>query len=156
VSPEEALQKRIADAQARRKAVVDAETLPKLEQRAVDMERLAELEELHGSERVLRVDIIGWKPSLGAATMMIALLPETSDSKFKRFQHVVNNPKAKPAETVDAGDTLAASCIVYPSRKDDAEKDCYTATVNLAPGVLAHVASQVTNWVQGKAIELGK
>lgn len=158
MATEAELQARIAASAARRKAKADAEKLPRLEQEAADLERVAELEEEHGSERVLVVRLPhGWTPGRGAATLVAALLPETEDRKFRRWKDLAMHTRnAKAADITEAENQFAASCIVYPDRKSEAEKAMYEATIQLAPGILGHVAAQVAEWVQGKAEERGK
>lgn len=154
LDPIKALEERIAKAQERRRQVVADERIPKLTQQADDLEALADLEVEHGSERILRIDLRGWVPGRGAATLVAALLPEAGDHKFKRFQQVAaRGEKLKSAERVDAQESLARSCVAYPNPKDN--KDLYDATVALAPGILGHVAKQIVDYVQGKAIEEG-
>lgn len=154
LDPIKVAEARIAKAQERRKAIADAEKLPRLEQQAADLEAIADLEDSHGSERILRVDLRGWVPNRGAATLVAALLPESGDHKFARFQQVASKgDKLKGSERVDAQESLARSCLAYPDPKT--QKELYEATIAIAPGVLGHVAKQIVEYVQGKAIEEG-
>ena len=144
---------RIEAAQAKRKANADSETLPKLAQRAADLEALADLEVEHGNERIVQIDLVGWVPEKGAATMVIALLPNGNDAKFKRFIQQANESNLKAKGKVDASEMFGRGCIVYPSKVD--HPDMLAATLALAPGVCAHVAREVVVYAQGKAIERG-
>lgn len=117
-------------------------------QEADDIERLVELEGEHGFERVLRIDLNGWKPGAGAATLVVARVPFASEKVYKRFEETVSKPKA---ENLKAAHALAEACLVYPHRTDDAA--LYAATLELAPGLLTHVANQIANAVQGRAEE---
>ena len=153
-TPAEQALERIAIAQARRKALVDSEREARVLQQADDIEAIVELEELHGSERVLRIELDCWAPNRGAATCVAVLLPEAGDHKFKRFQQIANRDELKPAEKVDASDVLARSCIVYPHPKDAPEM--YKATVSLSSGILAYVTNQIITHVRGRLVEEGK
>ncbi len=140
---------RIAAAYARRQTLKDSEAKAFEEQQASDIEALVTLEEEHGFERVLRIDLKGWTPGKGAATMVIARVPFAREALFKRFEETVSKPKA---DNLKAGHVLATSCIIYPNRKDD-DTEFYSATVDLAPGILSHVAAQIVQAVQGQAEE---
>lgn len=145
------LEARIAAAQAKRKAIADSEKLPYLEQRAADMETLAELEAEHGSDRVLRIDLKGWTPGKGAATMVVVRLPLSSESVFRRFRTKVSKRELKPHEGVEAEEELARACMVYPHPKN--ARELYEATIDIGPGLLAHAATEIVRWAQGKAAE---
>lgn len=139
---------RKATALAKRAALKSAEAEAFAEQEAIDFERLVDLEEEHGFERVLRIDLGGWKPNAGAATMVVARVPLGSERDYKRFEETVSKPKS---ENLKAAHTLALACIVYPHPKNDAA--LYAATLELAPGLLTHVAGQIAAAVQGRAEE---
>jgi hypothetical protein len=145
----------IAKARAVRKG---AEDVARKRQQVVDMAALSELEEEHGHNRVLRIDIEGWKSGAGAATLVAVLLPERRDAKFKRFQQELNKERPDSPKRIEAADRLARSCIVYPDPKDEEHggKALFEATIELAPGLLTHVANQIDGWATGKAIEEGK
>jgi len=139
---------RIAAAQERRAALKAEEAAAFAEQQATDIEQLADLEEAHGFDRVLRVDLSGWKAGSGAATMVVVRIPLKSESFYKRY---VDTVAAKNSDPVKATETLAEACLVYPNPKRDAAM--YAATMELAPGVLANAGLQVLHAVQGKAEE---
>lgn len=139
---------RVAAANERRAALKALEAEAHAEQQASDIERLVDLEEKHGFDRVLRIDLGGWKPGAGAATMLVARVPLASEPAFKRFQDTIAKPKT---DHIEAANTLAATCIVYPHRKDD--KDLYEATLELAPGILSAVAAEVVKAAMGHAEE---
>ena len=138
---------RIAAAQARRDALKAAEAEMFAEKFATDLEALAELEAEHGEARVLRIDIGGWKPGAGAATMIVGRVPTKKDSIYKRF---VDTVAKQNADNVKATDTLAAACLVYPARED---ADLFAATMELAPGALTTLGLQLVKAVQGHAEE---
>lgn len=144
MTPEE----RIAAAQARRDALKAAEAAAFAEQQATDLEALVELEAEHGFERIVRVDLTGWKSGSGAATMVVGRVPLKSESFFKRFVDTVAKPNS---DNVKATETLADACVVYPNRKDHPE--LYAATMELAPGVLASVGLQIVKAAQGRTEE---
>lgn len=138
---------------ARIKAIEEAHA----EQLAKDLERLDQLEEEHGYERVVRVNLNGWQPGHGAATFVVARLPMTSEIVYKKFQQQIQIPvkSAQDAKRADqASDQLGEACMVYPDRKT--EPELYKATTELAAGIIGHLAAEVVRAVQGKAAEEGK
>jgi len=122
------------------------------EQQGKDLEELDLLEAEHGDERVIRIDLVGWQPGDGAATLVAAKLPRSSEMVFQRFQQKIGGKKATGNTDLDAQDQLARSCLVYPA----ANSDLLRATLDAAPGILGHVAVQIVNAVQGKAALEGK
>lgn len=142
---------RIAAAQARREAMKAAEAEAHAEQLATDLEALADLEAEHGFDRVIRVDLRGWKPGSGATTMVVARIPLRREDAVKRFEQTAARSKQGSDDGLKALHTLAEFCIVYPHRKDHAE--AYAATLDLAPGILSNVGLQVVQAVQGAAEE---
>lgn len=141
----------IKGAEARREAIRKAHGEAHLAQQAVDIVALVELEEEHGYERIMRVDIGGWKKGVGAATMVVARIPDRRETFFRRYEQTV--AKAKPGTTsaLDAAHMLAEACLIYPSKKDHPE--LHEATMELAAGVLTNLALQVAKIVQGNAEE---
>lgn len=142
---------RIAAALARRAKLQAVEADAFAEQQANDIERMVELEEEHGFERVQRLDIGGWKPGVGAATMVVVRIPTSSERVFKRYQDTAAKAKDGSTTRTDAVVTLGASCIVYPHR--DTDKALHDATIELAPGIIGHAGAAVINTVQGNAEE---
>lgn len=118
------------------------------DQELTDLEALVDLEAVHGFDRVLRIDLKGWKPGAGAATLVAIRVPMKSESFFRRFESKVSKPKA---DTLAAMHELAEGCVVYPDREK--QKDLYEATVELAPGVITMAADLIVKAVQGKADE---
>lgn len=141
-------ERRVAAANERRAALKALEAEAHAEQQATDIERLVDLEEKHGFDRILRIDLGGWKPDAGAATLVAARVPLASEGVFKRFQVALNSPKADHAQ---AANTFAAACLVYPHREDD--KKLYEATLELAPGILVAVAGELSKAAMGHAEE---
>lgn len=139
----------------RRQALRDANDQAHEQQYAKDLERLVELEEEHGFERVLKIDVDGWQAGEGAATCIIVRLPKSSEHVFKRFQQSIMG-NASEAKKAEAAELLGASCLVYPSAKVDGEAELYKSTIEIAPGILGHAAQQVVKKVQGTAAEEGK
>jgi hypothetical protein len=121
------------------------------EQEATDLEALVDLEAEHGFDRILRVNLRGWKKGVGAATMVIARVPERKESFFKRFEQTISKAKEGSGARLDALHALAEACIVYPNKKT--QKELYDATMELASGITSHVGSEIVNWSQGKAAE---
>lgn len=142
---------RIAAALAKREALKAAEAAAFAEQQAIDLEALIDIEAEHGFERVVRIDIGGWKPGAGAATMVVARVPTKAEKAVRRYEETVSKAKAGSTTQHDAAVTLAGFCIVYPDK--DSAKDLYDATLELAAGVMAHVGVQVMRVVQGNAEE---
>lgn len=142
-------QERIAAALAKREAQKQAEAAAFAEQQATDIEALVELEAEHGFDRILRIDIKGWRPGSGAATLVAAKIPTGSSSLVRRYEQRVARAKQGTTEILDAGEQLAKACVVYPALDSELGK----ATLDLAPGILANVALQVIRHVQGEAEE---
>lgn len=139
---------RIAAAMEKRERLKAEEAAAFAEQQANDIEQLVELEAEHGFDRVYRIDLNGWKPGSGAATMVVVRIPLKSESVFKRFEDTVSKPKS---DNLKAAVILAESCLVYPNRKEHAE--LYEATMELAPGILSNAGLQVVKVVQGAVEE---
>ena len=142
---------RIAAAMAKRESIKASEALAFAEQQATDIEALVDLEGEHGFERIIRIDIDGWKPGVGAATMVVIRVPLSSEKVFKRFQDTFAKAKEGSTTKSDAGITLGRACVVYPSEKTD--KALFDATIELADGVLAHAGGQIVGRLQGSAEE---
>lgn len=134
--------------EARRQKLREAHAAAHHEQELVDLARVIDLEEEHGFDRILRINLRGWKADSGATTLVVARIPQGRDGFVKRFEETVSKPKS---ENLKALHMLAVSCIVYPSPKD--EKELYEATLNLAPGMLSNVGHAVIEAVQGKVEE---
>lgn len=142
---------RIKAAEAKREALRAAHAEAHAEQQAIDFEALVALEEEHGFERVLRVDIGGWKSGVGAATMVVARIPDRREAFFRRFEQTTAKAKQGTTQSLDAAHLLAEACLIYPSKKDHPE--LHEATLELAAGVLTNMALQVAKIVQGNAEE---
>lgn len=127
-------------------------------QHVADLEALANLEDEHGYDRLVRVELRGWKADSGAATMAVAKRARASDKLYKRFVDMVR--RSKKGERVDdneverAGNMLAESCLVYPSKDDKA--GAYEATLELFPGLLTSVAAAIVTAAMGRAEAEGK
>lgn len=163
MSDEKTVEERIAELHERRQANLDAHKAAHQAQYLEDLEALVALEEEHGVERLLKVEIRGWKADSGAVTMVIAKRPRKSDALLKRF--IDMSRRSKKGEKLDdgevdkAGELLANSCIVYPAvpKKGDPSPDpAYDATIELAPGLLLTVAGALVTAAMGKAEEEGK
>lgn len=142
---------RIAAANAKREALKAAEAAAHAEQQATDIEALVELEEKHGFERVLRIDIGGWKSGEGAATLVVVRIPKTSESVFKRHEQTISKAKEGSTSKLDSAHLLADTCLLYPSR--ETQKDLYNATMDLAPGLRTNIAAQLVTAAMGQAEE---
>ena len=121
------------------------------EQFAKDFERVIELEEEHGFERVLRIDVGGWKPDVGAATLVVLRVPTASEKLWKRYEDTVAKAKPESTTRLTAAHVLGEACLLYPSKSTDA--DMHKATMELASGILSNAALQVAKVVQGNAEE---
>lgn len=146
------VEERIAAAQKRREEIKEAEGKLKLEQLAVDLEAIAELEAEHGHERVIRIELGGWKPGLGAPTCIGVLVPTGATHLIKRFTDQVHRTKEHSPERIRAQEQLAAECWVYPEKGSDAQK----AVLELCAGIANNIALQVVQAAQGVAEEQGK
>ena len=147
----ESVEEQIARLEATREKKREELEKARLAQYALDLQRLVDLEDEHGQNGVIRVNLSKvWKSGVGAATMAVVKLPEDKDRLFRRFEQAAAKSKSGD-ETLKAGHLLAESCLVYPSKKDDAE--CYAATINLAPGVFSMIANAIADRVQGSKEE---
>lgn len=142
---------RIAAAQQRRDAIREEHAHAYAEQQATDLEVVAALEDEHGFERVLRIDVGGWKAGEGAATLVVVRIPKSSESVFKRYEQTVSKAKTGTTAGLDAAHMLAEACLLYPSKKN--QKDLYDATMELASGIRSNMAFQIAKVVQGNAEE---
>jgi len=163
VSDEKTVEEQIADLHVRRQANADAHKAAHQVQYLKDLTALVELEEEHGVERLLKVEIRGWKIDSGAVTMVVARRPRKSDALLKRFidmsRRSKKGDKLDDGEVDKAGELLANSCILYPSvpKKGEANPGpAYDATLELAPGLLLTVAGALVTAAMGKADEEGK
>ena len=121
-------------------------------QHVADMAEVLRLEEEHGYEAVEVVQLARWAP--GATTLVAAKIPRASDNFFKRYRQTAGSDKASAGTKIDAGDQFSRSCLLYPHPKNQVE--LFEATINVAPGLLGHVALQLVLAVQGREIEEGK
>lgn len=140
---------RIAAALAKREALKTAEAEAFAEQQATDLEALFELETEHGFDRVVRIDLNGWKPGAGAATMVVVVVPTGTDKSYLRFQETAAKAKPQSTTVMNAATLLASVCMVYPAPKSD----LLAATLELAPGIMVHAGQQIAKVVEGKAEE---
>jgi len=158
LTPEEIADKRIADAQARRdkrKAHVD---LVRKLQLASDLEMLDQLEEEHGHERVIRIDLIAWDDKVpeGTPTMVIAKIP-TQRAVYRRHNDQIANAVASKdgKAAVEAKALLGKSCMLYPNEKDHPEQ--YKAVMDLTgEGILVSVGNQISAIMDGRSAQEGK
>ncbi len=148
---------------ARRRATRETHDAAYKAQHLIDLTALADLEDAHGCDRIVKVGIRGWEVGSGAVTMVVAKRPRKSDSLYKRFvdtlQRASKGDKVNSGEASKAGDLLAESCIVYPkvSKKGEPSYDgAYESTLELAPGLLTSVANELVTSAMGKAEEEGK
>lgn len=142
---------RIAAAQARRERLRAEQEAALKEQQATDLEALADLEAEHGFDRVLRIDLVGWKPGVGAAALLAVRVPEGRESVVKRFEQTVATSKERTPTNLQALKTLGEACVVYPDRKS--QRDLYDATLELAPAILSKAGELVIKAVQGRGEE---
>jgi len=161
VSTEKTVDEQIAELLERRKAAQEAHDTAHKLQRLKDLEALVELETEHGMERLIKVDLRGWKIDSGAVTLAVAKRARKSDKLYKRFVDMVRRSKKgekiDEAEVEKAGDLLAQSCLVYPVVPENgADGGAYEATLELFPGFLTTIAAAVVEAAMGKAQEEGK
>ncbi len=142
----------VADIEAQRTKLRAALDDNRAEQNAKDMAEVLRLEEEMGYEAVEVVYLARW--SAPATTLVVAEIPRAADHRFKRYQQQANSNKASGAKKIEAGDTFARSCLLYPSPKDQTE--LFEETINVAPGLLGHVALQLVVAVQGREQDEGK
>jgi hypothetical protein len=134
----EAAKKKIADQR-------EAHENARLEQHAIDLEKLAELEAEHGPDRLVRVGLKSW--GSGAATIVVARLPAARDVVFRRYEQTIAKAKPGTTQVLDASHQLTESCLVYPAKSTDPA--LYAATMELAPGAHTHLALLIAKGVQG-------
>lgn len=130
-------------------------------QHLVDLAALADLEDEHGYDRLVRVELRGWKADSGATTMAVAKRARKSDKLYKRFVDMVRRSrkgeKVDDAEVERAGNLLAESCLVYPAPPaKQGDGGAYESTLELFPGLLTSVAGAIVTAAMGRAEEEGK
>jgi hypothetical protein len=154
------LDARIEAAQTARDETAAAEELPYKRQRAVDMERVAELETQYGNRRIWKIDVEGWVPketigaSLDAATLIAIKLPLRSEKNWQRFQTEVLRYSEEKHRTVATVEQLARVCMAYPSYKDD--RALYDVTIEILPAAFTTAANLIHKLAGGKADKDGK
>jgi hypothetical protein len=144
----------LEEIQARRDARRLASQHARTEQFARDLQRLDELEEEHGYERVMRVDLPGWDPAIGGPTLVIVRCPKASEAVIKRFEQEVHRSKEGSDARLRASESLGRACLVYPDPVADPES--FTKVLDTAPGLLSQAALLVIRRAQGQAAEEGK
>lgn len=153
----EALRRRIEEAEKKREAVAAEEELPYLEQRAIDLERAADLEAEYGAKRVWKMDVKGWCPkervkgaTHEAATLVMVKLPLRSEGNWQRFQsEIVRYREESGTKSIPEIERLARVCMVYPHPKSD--KALYDATIELAPATFTTAAALINEKAGGQA-----
>lgn len=158
---EKTVDEQIADLLEKREIAQKAHDAAHKIQRLKDLHALVELEAEHGMERLIKVDLRGWKIDSGAVTMAVAKRARKSDKLYKRFVDMVRRSKKgekiDDAEVEKAGDMLAQSCLVYPIVPEKpGDGGAYESTLELFPGFLTTIAAAVVEAAMGKAQEEGK
>jgi len=138
----------------RREAMREVLAKAKEAQNDIDMDRVVELEEQYGYERIVSIKLPAWDPSIGGPTLVAARVPKSSEAIMKRFEQELNNSKEGSPQRVAARNSLARACLVYPD--PDGDKETFDKVMDSAPGVLANVALVVIQKAQGIAEEKGK
>lgn len=154
MSTEKTLDEQIAEIESKRKAIKDRHEAAFKVQLLADLQALSRLEEEHGFERVLRINIPGWKEDSGAATLFVFRVPLESEKTFKAWEDEVGKAAKGSPKVLNASRNLAKSCMVYPDR--DSQHDLWEASIELAAGILAASAGVIAKRAQGEAQEEGK
>lgn len=144
-------QERIDAINMRRSALAKAEKEARQEQEATDLEAIADLEDLYGHERVIRISLGPWKPGMGPASIAVKV-PLGSELNLSKFIQRINRAKEGSQEKLSAQDDLAKECWIYPPRGSDA----YKAALECAPLILSNAALQIVNASQGVVEQEGK
>lgn len=145
-------QERIDAANKRRSQKANAESLLKLEQQATDLEAIADLEDTHGHDRIIRIELTSWTPGQGAPTSIAVRVPMGSEKNCAKFNDRINKAKEGSKEKLSAQDDLAKECWVYPVFGSDA----YKAALEIAPMILNQACLQIMLASQGVAEKEGK
>lgn len=145
-------QERIDAINMRRSALAKAEKEARQEQEATDLEAIADLEDLYGHERVIRINLGPWKPGMGAPASIAVKIPLGNEMNLAKFIQRINRAKDGSQEKLSAQDDLAKECWVYPPRGSDA----YKAALECAPLILSNAALQIVQASQGVVEQEGK
>lgn len=144
---------RIEAAQARRKAQREAEEAQALEQLAIDVEAITDIEASEGYKRVIAIDLGNvYKPGVGMPVRVAVRVPLMSESHAQAFIETINKYKEGSKQRLEAQDALAVECWRYPAKGSPA----YRAMLEYAPLILSNAALQIVKASQGEAQEQGK
>ena len=147
-------EERIAAVAKRRAERESQNESARIEQMATDLEAIDLLEAEHGHDRVFKVELVGWQPGLGAATMIAYRLPMAREAVAKRFLQQANAKNLGAQQMVDAQEAMAKVCIVYPDPTKQAE--LYKATTELSGILLYKIGQRIYDQLCGKVQEEGK
>lgn len=145
----------IEDIQKRREARRKALAVEHEKQFELDLVELDRLEAEHGYERVMRIDLPGWDPSIGGPTMVVMRIPKHSEAIIKAFEQEVNKSKEGSPVRLSAQASMARACMVYPDPSMASNKSDFDAVMDTAPGILAQAALQVIKRAQGLTVDEG-
>lgn len=145
-------QERIDAINMRRSALAKSEKEARQEQEATDLEAIADLEDLYGHERVIRISLGPWKPGMGAPASVAVKIPLGAEMNLAKFVQRINRAKDGSQEKLSAQDDLAKECWIYPPKGSDA----YKAALEIAPMILVNAALQVVLASQGVVESEGK
>lgn len=97
----------------RRAERAKATAAARAQQQVTDLAALDALEEEHGSERVARLELDGWRE--GWPTFVVVKSPNGgSPNYYKRYSDQVRNAKGSHEKIGAAIDELGRACVVYP------------------------------------------
>lgn len=116
---------KIEEIQARRDAKREALEKQKEDQRAIDLEALEALEDEHGINNIVWIDL-PYTP--GLVSLVAAKCP--TPAYMKRYRDMCKTKNEKSADYIGAAEMLAAVCRVYPIEQED-----YKKIVDARPGV---------------------
>lgn len=113
-------------------------------QYARDLEALDAAEEKHGDGMVLRYALPAYMPEL--PTFLVLRFPTPAEIKRLQSKAARDDQQAR----LDAGEELAAACLVYPDR------ETYARVIAKFPAVPAPLSLALLQAAQGKRVEEGK
>jgi len=116
---------KVEEIQARREAKREALEAQKEEQRAIDLEALEALEDEHGINNIVWMDL-PYTP--GLVSLVAAKCP--TPAYMKRYRDMCKTKNEKHPDYIAAAEMLAAVCRVYPPEQDD-----YKKVLDARPGV---------------------
>ena len=139
LSPLEAAEKRRAERKAKANEARDA-------QRAIDTDKISDLEETLGDAKIKAIDVPFYT---GMVAKVAVRCPNAAE--VKRYRDRVKTRKnGDPGDPVAANEEVGTSCVVYP------ERESFLALCEVLPGLLGQCGAEAMHLAVGEAEKEGK